>query len=61
MAFVLAPIACGSLDEIDYSAALSMPSVFGYIDHRDLAPGVKFKGMFPGQESLVFPIDKVSG
>uniref|UniRef100_A0A0N5AMQ3 xanthine dehydrogenase n=1 Tax=Syphacia muris TaxID=451379 RepID=A0A0N5AMQ3_9BILA len=57
MAFVQSPIACGTLDAVDYSEALKVPGVYGYIDHNDI---ITFAKLGHAQDSPVFVEDKIS-
>lgn len=41
MAFVMSPIACGTLEAVDPSKALAMDGVVGYIDASDVPRGAK--------------------
>ncbi|CAI4229586.1 unnamed protein product [Auanema sp. JU1783] len=41
MAFVLSPIAKGQLDSVDYSDAIQMEGVVGYIDYKDVRSGAR--------------------
>lgn len=37
---VLSPIACGTLNSVDWSEAMKEPGVRAYIDHHDVRDGV---------------------
>lgn len=38
LAYVMSPVANGTIDFVDYSEALEYPGVVGYVDHTDV-PG----------------------
>lgn len=56
MAFVQSPIASGTIQSVDYTEALRMPGVRGYIDHNDVRTDAKLGHV---HDTPVFAKDKV--
>nr|CDJ95017.1 Ferredoxin and [2Fe-2S]-binding and Molybdopterin dehydrogenase and CO dehydrogenase flavoprotein and Aldehyde oxidase xanthine dehydrogenase and Aldehyde oxidase and xanthine dehydrogenase domain containing protein [Haemonchus contortus] len=57
MAFVMSPIACGTLESKDFSEALSMDGVVGYIDAEDVLKGIQIGHH---NDTPVFVKDKIT-
>ncbi|EFO88374.1 hypothetical protein CRE_11402 [Caenorhabditis remanei] len=57
IAFVLSPIAHGTLNSIDYTAALEVDGVIGYLDASDVTTGAK---MGHHNDTPVFVKDKIT-
>ncbi|CAI5447919.1 unnamed protein product [Caenorhabditis angaria] len=57
LAYVMSPISCGTLNSIDYSKALEIDGVIGYIDANDVAKGVK---LGHHSDTPIFVADKIT-
>uniref|UniRef100_A0A915BF50 Xanthine dehydrogenase n=1 Tax=Parascaris univalens TaxID=6257 RepID=A0A915BF50_PARUN len=57
MVMVLSPIACGTLDSVDWSEAMKEPGVRCYIDHHDVRDGVMLGHTY---DTPIFVKDKIS-
>ncbi|VDM24158.1 unnamed protein product [Toxocara canis] len=57
MVMVLSPIACGTLNSVDWSNAMKQPGVRAYIDHNDVREGAMLGHM---HDTPVFVKDKIS-
>ncbi|KAK6012109.1 CO dehydrogenase flavoprotein [Ostertagia ostertagi] len=57
MAFVMSPIACGTLECVDVSKAVAMDGVVGYIDADDVLEGIK---LGHHSDTPVFAKDKLT-
>uniref|UniRef100_F1KRL5 xanthine dehydrogenase n=1 Tax=Ascaris suum TaxID=6253 RepID=F1KRL5_ASCSU len=57
MVMVLSPIACGTLNSVDWSEAMKEPGVRAYIDHHDVRDGVMLGHT---HDTPIFVKDKIS-
>lgn len=55
MAFVVSPVAAGTIDYVDITEALELPGVVAYIDHNDI-PGNK---RIAHGQTLLLAVDEV--